>query len=189
MDILPSNIILDIFSRVPVKYLAHSRCVSKVWCKYIDDPYLVFIHDKQVVDEPTPILYHPSISHERICFHVLESKQPGTTHYVLKPKEGPVLVYSCKEPCYLFPRIEIQVQGSCNGLMCLSQGNGYVITSLAVVHPLRKECYELPLFPLCFGKDMDRESFGHGFDTSTNTWKMVCVLLKEYAPPDKPDMD
>nr|GEU96462.1 hypothetical protein [Tanacetum cinerariifolium] len=26
------------------------------------------------------------------------------------------------------------------------------------------------------------------FDTSTNTWKIVCVLLKEYVPPDKPDM-
>nr|GEY01217.1 hypothetical protein [Tanacetum cinerariifolium] len=36
--------------------------------------------------------------------------------------------------------------------------------------------------------DMDRESCGLGFDTSTNTWKMVCVLLKEYVPPDKPDM-
>nr|GEY91380.1 F-box domain-containing protein [Tanacetum cinerariifolium] len=35
---------------------------------------------------------------------------------------------------------------------------------------------------------MRRESCGLGFDTSTNTWKMLCVLLKEYAPPDKPDM-
>ncbi|GKC92979.1 F-box domain containing protein [Tanacetum coccineum] len=187
MDRLPSNIILDIFSKVPVKCLARSRCVSKVWCKYIDDPYLVIIHDKRVV-EPTPILYHPNISHERICFHVIESQQPGTTHYVLEPKEGPFLQYSCKEPVSIFSRFEIQVQGSCNGLMCLSQDDGYVITSLAVVHPLRKECYELPPFPLRIGRGMDRESCGLGFDTSTNTWKMVCVLLKEYAPPDKPDM-
>ncbi|GKC67721.1 hypothetical protein Tco_1100319 [Tanacetum coccineum] len=33
-----------------------------------------------------------------------------------------------------------------------------------------------------------RESCGLGFDTDTNTWKMVCVLLKEYAPPYKPDL-
>ncbi|GKE62435.1 F-box domain containing protein [Tanacetum coccineum] len=120
MDRLPSNIILDIFSRVPVKYLARSRCVSKVWCKHIDDPYLVIIHDKRVV-EPTPILYHSKLSRERICFHVIESKQPGTTL-------------------------------------------------------------------VGFNKLMRRESCGLGFDTSTNTWKMVCVLLKEYAPPHKPDM-
>nr|GEW38497.1 hypothetical protein [Tanacetum cinerariifolium] len=188
MDRLPSNIILDIFSRVPVKYLARSRCVSKVTCKYIDDPYLVIIHDKRVVDEPMPIMYHPSIYHERICFHVIECKQPGTNHYVLDPKEGPVLEYSCKEPCYIYSKYNIQVQGFCNGLMCLSRGNGYVITSLAVVHPLRKECYELPPFLLRFDRLVHRESCGLGFDTSTNTWKMVCVLLKEYAPPGKPDV-
>nr|GEX27717.1 hypothetical protein [Tanacetum cinerariifolium] len=105
MDRLPSNIILDIFSRVPVKYLARSRCVSKVWCKYI----------KRVIDEPMPIMYHP------------------------------------------------------------------------MVNPQRKECYELPSFSLRLDRLMRKESCGLGFDTSTNTWKMVCVLLKEYAPP-KPDM-
>ncbi|GKD73651.1 hypothetical protein Tco_1331933 [Tanacetum coccineum] len=72
--------------------------------------------------------------------------------------------------------------------MCILQLDGYVITSLAVDHSLRKECYELPPFPLRFDSGMDRESCGLRFDTSTNTWKMVCVLLKEYAPPDKPDM-
>nr|GEX94115.1 hypothetical protein [Tanacetum cinerariifolium] len=63
-----------------------------------------------------------------------------------------------------------------------------VITALVMVHPLRKECYELPSLPMCFGKYLGRKSCGLGFDTSTNTWKMVCVLLKEDAPPDKPDM-
>ncbi|GKC29140.1 hypothetical protein Tco_1036434, partial [Tanacetum coccineum] len=65
---------------------------------------------------------------------------------------------------------------------------GDLITSLAVVDPLRKKCYELPPFPLRFDKLMRRESCGLGFDTDTNTWKMVCVLLKEYAPPYKPDL-
>ncbi|GJW81643.1 F-box domain containing protein [Tanacetum coccineum] len=187
MDRLPSNIILDIFSRVPVKYLACSRCVSKVWCKYIDDPYLVIIHDKRVV-EPTPILYHSNLYHERICFHAIKSKQTGTTHYVLEPKEGPFLEYLRKEPLSRSSISNIQVRGSCNGVMCILQDVGYVITSLAVVHPLRKECYELPAFPLRFDWRMHRESCGLGFDTSTNTWKMVCVLLKEDAPPDTPDM-
>ncbi|GJX51607.1 F-box domain containing protein [Tanacetum coccineum] len=187
MDRLPSNIILDIFSRVPVKYLARSRCVSKVWCKHIDDPYLVIIHDKRVV-EPTPILYHSKLSRERICFHVIESKQPGTTQYVLEPKEGPFLEYLRKEPLSRDSIFNIQVPGSCNGVMCILQDDGSVITSLFVVHPLRKECYELPPFPLRFNKLMRRESCGLGFDTSTNTWKMLCVLLKEYAPPHKPDM-
>ncbi|GKF37870.1 hypothetical protein Tco_0114628, partial [Tanacetum coccineum] len=35
---------------------------------------------------------------------------------------------------------------------------------------------------------MRGESCGLGFDTDINTWKMVCHLLKEYAPPYKPDL-
>ncbi|GJW54569.1 F-box domain containing protein [Tanacetum coccineum] len=153
MDILPSNIIFNIFSRVPVKCLARSRCVSKVWCSYIDDRYLTIIHDKRVVEEPTPILYHQNLSRERICFHVFESKQPGTTHYVLEPEEGPFLEYLRLSRSSKF---KVEFRGSCNGLMCILQDDGYVITSLAVVHPLRKEFYELPPFPLRFDRGMDR---------------------------------
>nr|GEY68760.1 hypothetical protein [Tanacetum cinerariifolium] len=83
--------------------------------------------------------------------------------------------------------LRIEVRGSCNGLICLSEEEDNVITSLVMGHPLREECYEFPSPPMCFGKHMGRESCGLGFDTSTNTWKMVCVLLKEDAPPDKPD--
>nr|GEY05364.1 hypothetical protein [Tanacetum cinerariifolium] len=108
-----------------------------------------------------PILYHPNHSLERICFHVIEVKQPVTTHYVLEPKERPFLEYLRKEPLYI---LNIQVLGSCNGLMCILQNDDYVIASLTVVNLLRKECYELPPFLLRFDKSMRKESCGHGFD-------------------------
>ncbi|PWA99358.1 F-box domain-containing protein [Artemisia annua] len=134
------------------------------------DPYI------RVVEE-LPILYH-----------VIESIQTGTTHdYVLKPKEGPFLEFLPKEPLFTYPQIE--VLGSCNGHMCFSHGEEYnVVNSLVVVHPLRKECYELPPLPMCFESSMLRESCGLGFDASTNTLKMVLVLLKVYAPTDNLDM-
>ncbi|GKC50232.1 F-box domain containing protein [Tanacetum coccineum] len=179
MDLIPSSIIFDIFSRVPARCLARSRCVSKIWCNYIDDRYLTIIHDKRVVEEPTPILYHHHISLKTLslCFHVSEFKK------------GPFLEFLSKRPLSKYSIVRIEVRGSCNGLICLSKDDGHLITSLVVIHPLRKEWYELPPFPLCFEKHMHRESScGLGFDAFTNTWKMVCVLLKEYAPPDKPDM-
>ncbi|PWA65980.1 F-box domain-containing protein [Artemisia annua] len=52
------------------------------------------------------------------------------------------------------------------------------VTTLVVVHPLRKECYVLPPLPMHW---MFRESCGLGFDTSTNALKMVCVF-KVRAP-------
>ncbi|GKB04363.1 F-box domain containing protein [Tanacetum coccineum] len=193
MDVLPSNIVFNIFSRLPVKCLARSRCISKVWCSYIDDCYLTIIRDKRLAEEPTPLLYHQHLSRDRIttrnlCFHVIELIQTGSTHdYVLKVKEGPFEFMRMK-PHWNSSLVSIQVQGSCNGLICLSQDDGNVITSLVVIHRLRKECYELPPFPLRFEKHMHRESCGLGFDTFSNSWKMVCVLLKEYTLPYKPDM-
>nr|GEU56508.1 F-box domain-containing protein [Tanacetum cinerariifolium] len=123
-----------------------------------------------------------------LCFHVTESIQTGTTHYVLEPKERAFLECLHKKPLSRYSIVRIKVRGSCNGLICLSQDDGHVITSLVVIHPLRKECYKLPPLPLRFEKHMRRESCGLGFDTFTNTWKMVCVLLKQFTPPTKPDM-
>ncbi|GJX58356.1 F-box domain containing protein [Tanacetum coccineum] len=153
MDRLHSSNMLDIFSRVPAKCLARSRCVSKVWCEYIDDRYLTTVHDKQVIEEPTPILYHTRLSQDgkfrSLCFHVIESKQTETG-----------------TPVYF---------------MCLGKNDGYAVTSLVVVHPLKKECYKVPPLPMRFDLSMFRESCGLGFDASTNTLKIVCVLLKDHG--------
>ncbi|GKE33961.1 F-box domain containing protein [Tanacetum coccineum] len=146
MDRLPSNVMFDIFSRIPVKCLARSRCVSKVWCEYIDDRYLTTVHDKRVIEEPTPILYHTRLFQDRkfrsLCFHVIESKQTETgtpLTYVLEPKEYPFLEFLRKKPLKKSSDVRIEVRGSCNGLMCLSQDEGNAVTSLVVVHPLKKE--------------------------------------------------
>ncbi|GKC99317.1 F-box domain containing protein, partial [Tanacetum coccineum] len=184
MDRLHSSNMLDIFSRVPAKCLARSRCVSKVWCEYIDDRYLTTVHDKQVIEEPTPILYHTRLSQDgkfrSLCFHVIESKQTETgtpVTYVLEP----FLEFLRKKPLKKSLEVRIHVRGSCNGLMFLSQDDGYAVTSLVVVHPLKKECYKVPPLPMRFDLSMFRESCGLGFDASTNTLKIVCVLLKDHG--------
>ncbi|GKE32030.1 F-box domain containing protein [Tanacetum coccineum] len=196
MDRLPSNVMFDIFSRIPVKCLARSRCVSKVWCEYIDDRYLTTVHDKRVIEEPTPILYHTRLFQDRkfrsLCFHVIESKQTETgtpLTYVLEPKEYPFLEFLRKKPLKKSSDVRIEVRGSCNGLMCLSQDEGNAVTSLVVVHPLKKERYEVPPLPMRFDSSMFRESCGLGFDASTNTLKMVCVLLKDHGAVPSKDHD
>ncbi|PWA49994.1 F-box domain-containing protein [Artemisia annua] len=216
MDVLPSNIILDIFSRVPAKCLARSRCVSKGWCKYINDRYLVIIHDQRVKEEPIPILYHfhcfSYYSVHSLCYHVVKSKRNATRRYNKKArvgtkqtgtaghtymselKEDSFLEFLRKKPLSESSDVKIEVLGSCNGLMCLSQyeeyaptmlnpfyPEDYAPTPLVVVHPLRKECYELPPLPMRFDK-FTRGSCGLGFDSSTNTLKMVFVLHKHSAP-------
>ncbi|GKC22251.1 F-box domain containing protein [Tanacetum coccineum] len=153
------------------------------------------VYDERVIEEPKPILYHSHlVSHERItrslCFHVLESLETRDAYHtdVLVPKEGPFLEFLHKKPLSKSSIVRIKVRGSCNGLMCLSQDEDDIVTTLVVVHPLKKECYELPPLPMRFDSSMSRESCGLGFDASTNTLKMVCVLPKDYVPPSDPNM-
>ncbi|GJT49233.1 F-box domain containing protein [Tanacetum coccineum] len=56
------------------------------------------------------------------------------------------------------------------------------------MHPLRKECYELPPLSMRFDKTMLRDSCGLGFDSSTNTLKMVYVLCKSNMVSDNTDV-
>lgn len=63
------------------------QCVSKLWCDYIDDPYLHIIHYQRGSEEHTPIMFHINPAHLNLpntpCFHLDESKKDTTG--VLQP--------------------------------------------------------------------------------------------------------
>lgn len=106
--------------------------------------------------------------------HMIEAKQCTT---VFKVKEDPFLEFECME--WSFEYSHATLQGTCNGLLSISQNDYPHTTSLVVIHPLRKEYYELP--PLDFKHYVlfeFKKSLGLGFDTSTNTFKMVCVFSR-----------
>ncbi|GJW57173.1 hypothetical protein Tco_0103904 [Tanacetum coccineum] len=89
-----------------------------------------------------------------------------------------------KKPLKKSSDVRIEVRGSCNGLMFLSQDDGYAVTSLVVVHPLKKERYKVPPLPMHFDLSMFRESCGLGFDASTTPLKMVNSWLEiPQVPP------
>ncbi|KAI3828977.1 hypothetical protein L1987_03090 [Smallanthus sonchifolius] len=189
---LPSEIMYDILSRMPVKSLARFRCVSKLWCNYINDSYLETMHAKRApADNPMLIMFHqiPSNLPNSPCrLSLLEYKDTCTLEVRKKP---PVMEFMCKSFSYRFP--DDIILGSCNGLLYSSKGH-HDGNMLVVIHPLRRECYELP--PInrsithpqqTWGIGCDEESyrlrveesFGLGFDESTNTFKMVSVVLSE----------
>ncbi|GKB08741.1 F-box domain containing protein [Tanacetum coccineum] len=103
---------------------------------------------------------------------MLEPNQGSTN--VLEVKKDPLLEFTCKKSSE--KSLGASVRGSCNGLVYLSDG-----ISLVMIHPIRKECYEFPCMNLGFSPRV--ESLGLGFDASTNTFKMVCVLRKDDKNP------
>ncbi|KAJ0703975.1 putative F-box domain-containing protein [Helianthus annuus] len=174
---LPSEIILNIMSRMPVKSLARFRCVSKLWCEYIDDQHLKIIRGQQYPEETAIMIARTNFSdHPLISLYAIESKKS----MVLKMKKIPSLEFKCTQISseYDVPYI----LGSCNGLVYLSLSvKGYwswIVRpcDIRVVDPLRKEYYELP--PMNHPLDQKGIAFfGLGFDDSTNTFKMVFFTI------------
>nr|GEU54201.1 ribonuclease H-like domain, reverse transcriptase, RNA-dependent DNA polymerase [Tanacetum cinerariifolium] len=117
----------------------------------------------------------------------------GTTSKIFYYDESPIRWSTQKQAIVALSPCEsefIVVTAAATQALWLKRllNDGHVITSLVMIHPLRQECYKLPPFPLRFEKHMHKVSCGLGFDTFTNTWKMVYVLLKQFTPPTKPDM-
>ncbi|KAD7478172.1 hypothetical protein E3N88_01308 [Mikania micrantha] len=180
---LPSDVLFNIFSRLPVKSLARCRCVSKQWCECINDPYLAIIHgERSSPEEPKPIIYYghsnpPCI----VSFHITKSNETMT---LLEDKINPHKQFRCTQSSRA-----TMVRGSCNGLIYASQDHVLDKLSLVVIHPVRKECHELPpidpYVPWPYNPVTQKSSCGLGFDASTNTFKMVCVLSSvDQAHPD-----
>ncbi|GKB11754.1 F-box domain containing protein [Tanacetum coccineum] len=153
--------LFDILLKLPAKSLLRFRCVSKLWREYIDDSYFVSVHDKQVTQDPTPIIfYSKTYMAKTLCFHTIESDT--ITNHFLKVKSNPICEFVGKK---------LSVVGSCNGLVLIKTYNDQKFTTIfTVIHPINKQCYVLPELRC------DRVSCGLGFDSSTNTFKIVCVL-------------
>ncbi|GJV17172.1 F-box domain containing protein [Tanacetum coccineum] len=159
---------------VELSSLSRTTIVPKEWFEQMYDPnYIAIIRDESTSTSikflQTPRYPKPQ---RVVSFNVLEPNQGSTN--VLEVKKDPLLEFTCKKSSEI--SLGAIVRGSCNGLVYLSDG-----ISLVVIHPMRKECYELPCMNLGFSPRV--ESLGLGFDASTNTFKMVCVLRKDDKNP------
>nr|XP_043634841.1 putative F-box/kelch-repeat protein At3g17570 [Erigeron canadensis] len=163
---LPKDTLYDIFSRLPVESLARFRCVCKPWCNYIDDPYLVSIH----VNEPILMMLNGQ------CATLPKQLGLGIGSNI-EPKEGNTVFEVKQDPLYRFESKggTILDIGVCNGMILFHQHNFYSTSCYLVIHPLRKERYELPFVDLLYHPSYVK-AYGLGFDDSTKTFKVVFLF-------------
>jgi hypothetical protein len=160
----PSDILFDIFSRLPIKTLLRFKCVSPLWCTIIDDPYLARLHRLQLrVEEPKVLVLEPM---RKPAVPVFREDRSGILRFVNR-KFNAYSLESC-----------------CNGLLCFTRiFLNCNHSPLFLVNLQRQQVVELSR-PPCIGApvhtsdDSDcRCSYGLGFDCATNTYKIVAVFF------------
>ncbi|PIA54739.1 hypothetical protein AQUCO_00900961v1 [Aquilegia coerulea] len=101
----PEEILIEIFSRLPVKLLLQCKCLSKNWYKLISSPHFVRLHHHHLNANQynERILFASSSNHQSVILHSLDHKTDNDT------------TAEYKSLC--LPTNKIIVAGSCNGLV------------------------------------------------------------------------
>ncbi|XVF84614.1 hypothetical protein PTKIN_Ptkin17bG0051300 [Pterospermum kingtungense] len=159
---LHEELVIEIMTRLPPKSLIRFRCLCKSWKAIFSTSVFIRMHLNRVKENQYNDMQHLILTSAYRLQSIKHQVCGGTTASDLDfPLKYPLLKR--------FPNHRIKVLGSCNGLLCVSVPR----KTLILWNPSIKEFKKLPLsYPL--HSDMQlQDSFGFGYDPSTNDYKVV----------------
>ncbi|GFZ19443.1 hypothetical protein Acr_28g0001480 [Actinidia rufa] len=161
---LPTDIISQILSRIPMKSLFRFRCVAKLWCCIIDHPFFAYMHLSQCNEEHNMLLLipYPTYRQKKLSFRLVEERGRN-----MKANKNSITEFDLNH-CVLL--------SSCNGLVCIQYENKQ---SYVLLNPLRTDFLELPKATI--KADYPEPvivTCGFGFDASTSAYKVVRVVCR-----------
>ncbi|OMO97478.1 hypothetical protein COLO4_14580 [Corchorus olitorius] len=162
---LPEDLIMEIFARFPMKYLARFRCVCKHWHSSLTNPEFTTNHAIRVQENPNAqkvvcfcfksSLYRVNLD-KRIMFDV---NNPSANN-----KEIALPIDT---------RLPHTILGSCNGLIFVSYGR----QKFYLLNPLTGESRHV--FNFILGGIKPEIKFAFGYDSSTKDYKIIRFRLYE----------
>ncbi|XP_026378115.1 F-box protein At3g07870-like [Papaver somniferum] len=186
--VLPEDIILNIFSRVPFESLFECRLVSKTWNYFISnlnspsssssssDSKVSFISLNMLQSPKFQLLYleyDETNNNNEQQLRISEINHPPFSRvpYWLSMISGGNAPYQ---------KIKSVIIGSSNGLICLSiPRDGYFgdfDDPLYIFNPVTREYISLPI---CGGNCLNgRNVFGFGYNSKTNEYKVVRIYYE-----------
>ncbi|KAL8128195.1 F-box protein CPR1-like [Apium graveolens] len=167
---LPGELVDEILTRVPVKYLLRCRCVSKEWCCLIDSTEFVENYLKMCVERNRGGVivrdYDLAVSSHKYFLVDVESLDNG----------GEVIVDISEEVKEISDGA--MLIDSVNGLVCLS--NFENISSIFLLNPCTRKYKKLPVVGKEFLDDNNLSGFatvGFGYDDVSDDYKVVMTAL------------
>nr|XP_043630928.1 F-box/kelch-repeat protein At3g23880-like [Erigeron canadensis] len=182
MDNLPSNVMFDILSRVPVKTIIHCKCVCKRWQTIILDPYFADMHLSR---SPAGLMinhnYEKDMRSSTIKPGILkwvEIEDESDYHYL----HHDLLMSLDLNLGTIFQDSQILLVGSVNGLVCLWQFGPRGHDNTYICNPITREYMILPR------QQYYRDGYaiivyGFGVGLKTNEYKVVRTFQGD-IPPD-----
>nr|XP_023884337.1 F-box/kelch-repeat protein At3g23880-like [Quercus suber]XP_023884338.1 F-box/kelch-repeat protein At3g23880-like [Quercus suber] len=167
---LPDEILTHIFTFLPIKSIIICASVSKTWKSLIKNPTFISTHLHHSHNKSQNLFLLLNISRNDREVYTLhkEDDDPDFTEYASfdSPFHGPHL----RHPHH-------NVVGTCNGLLCLSDGSPYFAKELFLWNPCVRKLLQFPIPRDTFNTHgLFQASFGFGFDPKTNDYKVVRIL-------------
>lgn len=161
---LPEELISCILSRLPVKCLIRFKCVCKPWLSLISSHQFAKLQLKQARAAPAPA-QAPQNSLKRLF---LTSCPLQSIDYEAFVNGGDNTCEKHAYPTRNAPECEVEIIGSCDGLICLV----FDYTNLIVWNPSTRASQELPAPDLV---DQEESTFftGFGYDTTIDDYKLI----------------
>ncbi|KAH0651180.1 hypothetical protein KY285_031293 [Solanum tuberosum] len=163
-DYLPQELLLDIFTKLPVKSILRCRSVCKSWYSLLTSPSFTFTHLNRKRDDHMLIRNYAKNT-RRIDMYPLFGNNAR-----LDPDDF---------LDFLFRRGSVSIVGSFNGILCLADTDTDTdtLTHLYFCNLSIRKSVKLPEpVYLCNDRNTFGYTLGFGFDPVTNDYKVVRVV-------------
>ncbi|KAL6531655.1 hypothetical protein OROMI_028018 [Orobanche minor] len=180
-NILPSEIILEILSRLPADSVLQCRQVCKTWRNLLRHPSFAHMHLCRLSQ------LHENNYHSQSTVVVLGfllslhfSNEHGTQLYYGEYDSQP----DKKLRRINQPPIHHSIIGSCNGLICISEFEWFyrVNEPLYICNPVTGEYINFPRPKIITGNKVDLMVCGFGYDSFVKKYKIVRIYYIKDQP-------
>ncbi|KAM3222259.1 hypothetical protein P3L10_021529 [Capsicum annuum] len=169
-DYLPKELMIDIFTRLPIKSILRCTCVCRSWYSLINSPNFISAHLNQSTDDY--ILIQPYSIVPKLEIYALSHKNENLDQDIQFD-----FPFDCSS-CYFI------IVGSCNGILCfatadmLRDWNNFYFWN-----PSIRKSVKLPVPGYTCGKfDTFGYTLGFGLDPVTNDNKVVLEVHTTHHP-------
>ncbi|PSS11789.1 F-box protein [Actinidia chinensis var. chinensis] len=176
MSQLPEEVLADILSRLPVSLLLCLRCVSVSWRALIDGPDFIKLHLNRSIETRTNrglILREDN--------HLFAADLDSLHGGVVQPAQIDHHPLWCQD-------YGIEVWGSCNGLVCLSNS----LDTLTLWNPSTRRSRRLPYASIEFqypSRNHEIRIYGFGLDSVSQDYKVVRIVKMKSVDDDSFDYE